>query len=218
VPNKPVNESFGPNTAPSERRVVPLEPQAERRRRQLVEIASELIADEGVEATSLPRVAEMAGIGRTAIYRYFARIEDLRSAVDADFDAHLIERISKEEISDGLLGLADATPDEVPPATRRLAEAVFDTLVERGPAGLVLRSYAPAHAAQDVVSEAAVRFAEPLLAIGLTPLQAELVGDASNAILTRLYYSARRGEITREVAGQISSSVLIGLVAALRNS
>ena len=62
--------------------IQPLAPQGERRRRQLVEIASRLVADEGIQAASLPRVAELAGVGRTAIYRYFTQREDLLAAVE----------------------------------------------------------------------------------------------------------------------------------------
>lgn len=214
----PVNTSFHEVGEAQERQVVPLEPQGERRRRQLIEIASRLIAAEGVHAASLPRVAELAGVGRTAIYRYFARVEDLRLAVEADFYTHLLERITEAEFQEGLLALADANPDEPPPATLRLSDALWETLVDRGPAGLILRAQAPAHDVQDEVHEVGTRFAAPLVSLGLTPIEAELVGDSSNAILTRLYFRALHGEIEREEARELGSRALIGLVSAFRSS
>jgi len=70
-------------------------------------VNTSLKADGGVQAAFWPRVAELAGMGRTAIYRSFGRVENLRMAVEADFYAHLFERITESEFAEGPLALGD---------------------------------------------------------------------------------------------------------------
>jgi AcrR family transcriptional regulator len=202
----------------AETSVALLEPQGERRRRQLVEVTARLIADEGVEAVGIPRVAQLAGVGRTAIYRYFARREDLLAAVQQDFDERLRERIDEDEFTRGLLALGEPEAASLPPATRHLFEAIWDLLVERAPAGLILRAQAMLDEPESAANEASARFGSPLMALGLSELQATLLGDSANAILTRLYFRARRGEIDRDEAMRIGYRALVSLVRAFREA
>jgi AcrR family transcriptional regulator len=44
----------------------------EHRRRQLLDIAAAVIADEGTQAMTMERVAESAGVSKALVYRYFA--------------------------------------------------------------------------------------------------------------------------------------------------
>lgn len=203
----------------TERAIAPvasLEPQGERRRRQLVEIAARLIEHEGVDAVRIPRVAELAGFGRTAVYRYFPRREDLLVAVSSDFAERLAERVSADEFAAGLRALREAGADLIPASTERLYSAIWEVLDECGPAGLILRAHVASHAAMEVPDDrTGDRFREQWLAFGLGEVEADLVGDAANAILTRLYFSARRGEIEREAAIRISHRAVLALVRGL---
>src|SRR5262245_50770507 len=61
-----------------------LEPQRERRRRQLLEVAAQLIVDEGVDALRMARVADLAGCARPLVYHYFATREELLFALVVD--------------------------------------------------------------------------------------------------------------------------------------
>lgn len=196
--------------------VTSLEPQGERRRRQLVEIAARVIEHEGVDAVRIPRVAELAGFGRTAVYRYFPRREDLLAAVAADFEERLGQRVSPGEFAAGLLALREATVETIPAPTARLYAAIWDVLEECGPAGLILRADAAARP-RDVAPEAGIgdAFRKQWLAFGLGELESDLIGDAANAILTRLYFGARRGEVARETAIQVSHRMLVALVQGL---
>lgn len=206
----------------SDRPVAPvasLEPQGERRRRQLVDIAARLIEHEGVDAVRLPRVAELAGFGRTAVYRYFPRREDLLVAVSKDFEERLGERVSAEEFAAGLLALRDASPDAMPAPTQRLYTAIWEVLDQCGPAGLILRAHVASHSAMDLPDDGVGdRFRERWLAFGLGEVESDLVGDAANAILTRLYFAARRGEIEREAAILVSHRAVLALVRGLARS
>jgi AcrR family transcriptional regulator len=205
-----------PEPDPLRATVTVLEPQGERRRRQLIEVAARLIEEEGPDAVRIPRVAELAGVGRTAIYRYFQRREDLLAAVLDDFDQRLSERIEELEFGEGLLALARADPDALPASTAHLFAVIWDLLEEGGPAGLILRANAAVHEEGGPEGHTTDRFGAPWLSLGLSELHATLIGDAANALLTRLFFRARRGEIDREEAIRISYRALVALVRGLR--
>jgi AcrR family transcriptional regulator len=211
MPSRPHSAS-----APPRATVTLLEPQGERRRRQLIEVAARLVEEEGPDAVRIPRVAELAGVGRTALYRYFQRREELLAAVLDDFDQRLSDRVDEADFREGLLAMARAEPDAIPAATARLFDVIWDLLEEGGPAGLILRANAAVHEEDGPGGHAADRFATPWLALGLSELQATLFGDAANALLTRLFFRARRGEIDRAEAIRISYRALVGLMRGLR--
>jgi len=212
----PVRDLSEPARLPSA--AAAFESQGQRRRRQLVAVAAQLIQEEGADAVRIPRLAELAGVGRTAIYRYFQRREDVLGAVAEEYDQALRERISDEEFLAGLLALADPFVEPMPAATQHLFGTLWDLLDEQGPAGLILRGVAAAH--EETESEAPLRdrFNEPWIAIGLTELQATLIGDAANALLARLYSRSRAGELDRATALRIGYRALTSLVAGLRTA
>lgn len=194
--------------------IAEFEPQGDRRRRQLIDVAAALIAAEGVDAVRIPRVAELAGVGRTAVYRYFPAREPLLDAVLERFDERLRERIDEARFAEGMHALADdGDPGVIGEATLKLFEAIWDVLLETGPAGLILRAQAPVDARDDHRPD---RFAQAMLEIGLNELQATLFGDSANAITTRLYFRAQRGEIDREEAIRIGHRSLVALLHGLR--
>jgi len=196
-----------------------LEPQGARRRRQLVEVAARLIEEEGVDAVRIPRIAELAGVGRTAIYRYFTRREDLLLAVWNDFDERLRERIGPDDFARGLLALGEGPLDVMPPATARLFGAIWDVLAECGPAGLILRAHALVdRGAGARPTDLVDRFRTQWMAVGLSDLEAALISDTASAIVTRLYDRARRGEIERDAALRLGYRALAALVQSLAQS
>jgi AcrR family transcriptional regulator len=196
-----------------------LEPQGERRRRQLVEIAARVIEQEGVDAVRIPHIAELAGVGRTALYRYFPRREDLLDAVFADFDERLRQRVEPTEFTEALRALRDASSEAIPASTARLFGAIWDVLDECGPAGLILRAHASAHedeeSGEPEPSATNNRFRAEWIEIGFSSIEAALIIDTANAILTRLYRSDRRGLIPREEAQRLGYLAVLGLVRGL---
>lgn len=208
-------QARGPDPGRSLASITVLEPQGERRRRQLVAIAARVIEQEGVDAVRIPHVAELAGVGRTALYRYFPRREDLLAAVANEFDERLRARVGTGEFSEGLLALRDVRGDEMPPSTARVFEAIWDVIEECGPAGLILRAHVVAHDDHGRDPEVVDRFREHWIAIGLPDLEATLIGDAANALLTRLYASVRRGEIGRDAAIRLGYRAVVALIRGL---
>ena len=87
--------------------LLPLEPHGERRRQQLVRIASLVIETEGVDAMRMPRVAQVAGCARSLIYHYFPKREDLFVSVIENFYERLGERLAPEAQADGMRSLLD---------------------------------------------------------------------------------------------------------------
>ena len=71
--------SFAPGRANSRRLRTRLAPEA--RGEQLIEVAAQIIAQEGLHAASLKRVAREVGISETQAHSYFARQEDLLVAL-----------------------------------------------------------------------------------------------------------------------------------------
>lgn len=75
------------------------------RRTQLLEVASALLFEKGVEAVRIPEVAERAGVTRPVVYRFFpsrqaifiALLEDLGDAIDATLERALERAFEESE-------------------------------------------------------------------------------------------------------------------------
>lgn len=59
----------------------------EDRRRQLVDVAWQIIRDEGTEALTLPRLAEQANVAKPVVYDHFVTRPALLAALYQEFDA-----------------------------------------------------------------------------------------------------------------------------------
>lgn len=59
----------------------------EDRLRQLLDVAWQLVRDEGTDALTLGRLAELAGVTKPVVYDHFATRAGLLAALYADFDA-----------------------------------------------------------------------------------------------------------------------------------
>ncbi|ACI97720.1 TetR/AcrR family transcriptional regulator [Rhodospirillum centenum] len=69
---------------------------AAERRAQILRVARDLFVQEGIERTSLRRIADGAGITPTAIYDHFADKQDLLAAIAGDFLDGLIVAMQEE--------------------------------------------------------------------------------------------------------------------------
>lgn len=198
------------------------EPPGERRRRQFLEIARQLIEEEGVEAVRVPRVAELAGCGRTLFYRYFPRREDLLMAVLTEY-YELLSGLSPDVIDAGLRGFVESNDDEIPDGSKALSGLVWDGLDLMGPAGLILRS---APNLNNELKEHAATFREeydsrwirPLRAIGMTELEADVAVEAGLYLLNNLYMRVRRDEVSRDEAIDVWVRALRTVIRGLRSN
>jgi len=176
-----------------------IEPQGERRRRQFIEIAQKLITEESIDAVRVPRVAEIAGCGRTLFYRYFPRREDLLMAVMTDYYERM-DALSAEMIDEALRGFVATESGEFPETSRALMSLLWDGLDVTTHAGLVLRS--SPELSQELKDHARTfrdtydaRWRKPLLDIGLSPLAADVAIEAGLAMLSALYGRVKAGEV-----------------------
>jgi AcrR family transcriptional regulator len=96
---------------------------ADRRRRQLLEVAAELVAESGAEHVTMEGVAEKAGVSKALVYRHFDNAEALLLEVAERELVVAADQISKA------MRRASTFEDSV----RLALGAWFDVLTERGP-------------------------------------------------------------------------------------
>ncbi len=107
---------------------------AELRRTQLVQVAKEIILNEGIEALRHAAIAKKAGVTRALIYRYFPKQSDFFVAISDEFIVALKQRLSVDDQIEAVqlsLGNNHAAAD-------RYFDAVFSVLEDKGPASLML--------------------------------------------------------------------------------
>jgi len=197
------------------------ESQGERRRQQLLDIASHLIVTEGLHALRIPRIAELAGCTRTLVYRYFGTRAEIMAAILRSFDEALESRIGAERIRAGLEALAHPE-DDVQVAKARAFLAELATVAhEIGAAGTMLvgtpllRNELEDHA-EEVLRTMEARWIRPLLGIGLSPLQAQMFWECANALTRMQLLNDERFSPVTEVEDDevriVLSSVLCSLL------
>ncbi|MFJ3046827.1 TetR/AcrR family transcriptional regulator [Herbaspirillum chlorophenolicum] len=84
---KSTKPKASPKTIPRQRLARP------ERGRQLLDISWKLIGDEGTDALTLGRVAEVAGVSKPVVYEHFGTRNGLLAALYQDFDILQTERI-----------------------------------------------------------------------------------------------------------------------------
>jgi TetR/AcrR family transcriptional regulator, transcriptional repressor for nem operon len=158
-------------------------------RRRILQAASRLIAERGVDRVSLEDVEREAGVGRSQLYHYFDGRDDLlRAVIDTTTDAVL-------GAQDGLLDELDSFA-----AIDRWFDALVALQEERGAAGgCPIGSLAGQLAERDAQTRAALatgfeRWEQPLIA-GLTRMhdRGELRPDASVQALADMTMAAIQG-------------------------
>lgn len=100
----------------------------EARRAQLLEVASSILFERGVEAVRIPEVAEAAGVTRPVVYRFFPGRQAIFIA--------LLEDLS--ESIDGRLETALKSPTDVHSMVTAFINASCDAIEECGPGAWLL--------------------------------------------------------------------------------
>lgn len=107
----------------------PVEPQPRRRlsredrRRQLIEVAWQVIRAEGTEALTLPRLAEQAGVAKPVVYDHFATRPALLAALYQEFDTH------QTALMDAAFQASEPT---LPSRAMVIAASYVDCVLEQG--------------------------------------------------------------------------------------
>ena len=107
MPSK--KESTSPSGKPRRRRLPPDE-----RRKQIVQAVNRVVAEHGVEAATVARIAATAGVSEGALYVYFPSREDmLKAALDDLFAqmADLIDSAPRQSAPDTLRAIAGRHSD-----------------------------------------------------------------------------------------------------------
>ena len=101
------------------------------RRRQIVRVASRLLAERGIDHVRIPEVAERAGVTRAVVYRFFTSRQELLSAILVDFRGEIERRYAERSAL-----LRDGRPIDV--AVRGFIAATCDAIETTGAGGFVL--------------------------------------------------------------------------------
>jgi AcrR family transcriptional regulator len=213
-------EERGWATIPDE----PFESQGSRRRAQLVTIAASLIVARGPGAVTHASVGELAGVGRTAVYRYFPRREDILLAV-IEMYTELDAQHLNEDVAAGVLGLAASTRKRVALATRTLSERTWDADTWSSEAlklRLAMCILVRDHELMVQLSELEPDLAEgldrhffrPLREIGLNEVQQRLVTDIVVSTLYHASVAVLSGEIDYDEAADLTVRMSMAAVQA----
>jgi len=196
-----------------------LEPQGDRRRRQLLEVAAHLVVREGVEAARMARIADLAGCARPLVYHYFATREDLLLALVLDAEERFERAGIWPEIDRAIASLAasDASQREV--AERFLHMPWLAERDEGILAGLALRlrlhtSRDFAGHAERVRERSGARWRRPLRELGLSEEEASAVEECAVAILGRALRDGLRRDAEIATGVRALSHLVRGFLAA----
>jgi AcrR family transcriptional regulator len=108
----------------------------EDRRRQLLRVASDIIAQEGVDCVRIPHVAETAGVTRPVVYKFFPNREALIKSVLEEFRGELERRVPQD---------LEGPNADVESITQGFIDGACDAIEAKGPgAWQLLRSLGPA--------------------------------------------------------------------------
>ena len=185
----------------------------EARRAQLLEVASILLFERGVEAVRIPEVAERAGVTRPVVYRFFPSRQAIFIALLADLS----------EAIDMRLEAALATPQDVHSMVTAFIDTVCDAIESCGPgAWLLLGGAALDDEVRVIVQEIEQRLATPWMErVGRVLRGVDPVVVA--AITSMLIASSRaalgmwlRDEIDRETAAFTLTRAVGGILGEFR--
>ena len=201
--------------SPARVQPIPVETQAQRRRAQLIRIAAALVETEGVDASTMSRVAELAGCTRTQVHRYFARREDLLIAVVEEFHDRL--QVSLSEVNDRFGNSDRPLPELAEEWSAAVHEAVWDLFEEGGLAGLILLTVP--HVSSGIRRELA-RMPRPLFEPWIKYVErtvhshanAKLVVELWTATAYRIAMEWRAGELSRKSAIEILTRTQLAIL------
>lgn len=95
----------------------------EDRRRQLIEVAWQVIRADGTEALTLPRLAEQASVAKPVVYDHFATRPALLAALYQEFDTH------QTALMDAAFQASEPT---LPSRAMVIASSYVDCVLEQG--------------------------------------------------------------------------------------
>lgn len=95
----------------------------ENRRRQLIDVAWQVIRADGTEALTLPRLAEQASVAKPVVYDHFATRPALLAALYQEFDTH------QTALMDAAFHASEPT---LPSRAMVIASSYVDCVLEQG--------------------------------------------------------------------------------------
>lgn len=101
------------------------------RRKQIIRVASDLLAARGVDHVRFPEVAEAAGVTRAVVYRFFPSRQAILVALLEEFRHDLEQRYAERAVL-----LRDMR--QIGEALRAFTEASCDAIDSAGPGGFIL--------------------------------------------------------------------------------
>ncbi|MGB8224376.1 MAG: TetR/AcrR family transcriptional regulator [Polyangiales bacterium] len=177
----------------------------EDRQQQLLRVASDIIAADGIDKVRIPYVAAAAGITRPVVYKFFPNRHELIKGVLEDFREDFARRtpnIMEEE------GVAD-----VASIARGFIDAACDTIEAKGSGGWqLLRSVGPDREISAISKEFRGQLVEPWL----LPLR-ELTGveDAEAQALADMMLSGAGEILQRWIDGDFSRQQVATLLGRI---
>jgi AcrR family transcriptional regulator len=165
------------------------------RRRQIVRVASALLASHGVEHVRMPEVAEAAGVTRAVVYRFFPSRKALLTAVLLDFEEELLSRFRQrvELLEDGR---------NVETAIRGFGEASCEAVDAAGPGGwLLLNMDGPDPELADVVRSTREALHRPWLARVARFTRA---GEPTATIVSGMAVAMSRAALSLYISGAVT--------------
>ncbi|QSB13220.1 TetR/AcrR family transcriptional regulator [Natronosporangium hydrolyticum] len=184
----------------------------EDRRAQLLDVAYDLVRDEGTDALTLARLAERAAVSKPVAYDHFGTRPGLLAALYRHHEERQNQQLRR--------ALADAG-DSLPAASRIVAAGYVDCLLATGPefeeVSAALLAY---EETKDYLQESRDYFVEEYRQI-FTPFVA-LDGAAGDAVLTGLVGSAEalaraahHGALTRDQAIDALAGIILAALGPL---
>jgi len=178
------------------------------RKMQLVDIASELIDQQGLDAVKHSALAELAGCTRALVYRYFPKKSDIFIAITEAYYEEFDQLLGVEE-QQLAISMSQVDID----ANHQLFSLLFDVMEKRGVAASVLLN-TPALSPELKVYDSEIKRRyqqrwltafEPMNIVGI---EAELLIANCSSIATNIYCFYLNKDITRsEAILQVQKSV-----------
>ena len=186
---------------------------ADLRRDQLLQIAKDIILDEGIESLRHATVAKRAGVTRAVIYRYFPKQSDFFVAITGEFTQAIDQAMSKVEQDQAV---ASSVTDNLD-AAMRLFEVIFDINERLGLASSVLMAVPEiSPELSDCLADQYQEFYRPwvgrVMAVGLSEVDAHLVAQIGRTTTTEMYKAYRAGDLSKKQAVSRVNTTICSLV------
>jgi len=177
----------------------------EDRQQQLLRVASDIIAADGIDKVRIPHVAAAAGITRPVVYKFFPNRHELIKGVLEDFREDFARRTPNIMEEDGVADVASIA--------RGFIDAACDTIEAKGSGGWqLLRSVGPDREISAISKEFRGQLVEPWL----LPLR-ELTGveDAEAQALADMMLSGAGEILQRWIDGDFSRQQVATLLGRI---